>query len=920
MDANNSITAAVFSAFLKCPTKAHLLTIGELAPTTFFTDIEARLSSRYKSAIRQELCIGAETAEPLDCKGLWNKGREAITRAVDCETTTYHVAPPPREPGERQSQATTPSATIVPILFSPWDKPGVSDSLLVCFGAVALSQITGILATTGTVIYGEEHRRKAVKITDYTVRTGQTIDAILATRDSREPPPLVLNSHCAVCDFQPRCRGIAIDRDDLSLLTGMTGKERAKFNSKGIFSIKHLSYTYRPRRRKRERPDTKSSKTTGKRPTLIVRNDHKLRALALNKNQVHVVGAPSIQFDGTPTFLDVEGMPDRDFYYLVGLRFESDGADVERSFWADGSDGERTIWENCLRELKAIGDAQIVSYGAYETRFLRRMKERYVLASEDAEFVDRIIGTSVNLVGRIFGRVYFPTFSNGLKEIGRYLGYEWTWPRASGAAAPLLRRTWELEADDDLKRELIGYNMDDCRAAGRVADALVRLSGGAAELDTIDVRSLEVGFQRTFGKFDALLPEFAKINNAAYWDYQRSKVYARTNKTIRRTVGKPSERRKLANVEKQVTITDHPKSCPRCHATRLWAYRRDNSHIVYDLKFTRRGIKRWAVQYHYSTYRCSECRAEMTIYSPDTRYGPNLRAFVIYLLIELRLSYQRAIEHVSSLFDVALPTSTAYDIKSATAKKYLPTYDGILRQIVKGSLIHADETRGVVIGGGHYIWVFTNLTTVAYVYAESRDSAILDDLLKGFSGVLVSDFYAAYDSVACAQQKCLIHLMRDINEDLYKNPFDENLKEIARRFGVLLREIVATVDTYGLKARNLAKHKKAAIGFVEHVGAMKCQAEAGLALQRRIVKNRDKLFTFLDYDGVPWNNNNAEHAVRAFTRLRNAIGTSTPKGHREYATLLSIQQTLRYRGMNFLEFMRSGRLEIGDRGPMTNSQ
>jgi hypothetical protein len=251
-------------------------------------------------------------------------------------------------------------------------------------------------------------------------------------------------------------------------------------------------------------------------------------------------------------------------------------------------------------------------------------------------------------------------------------------------------------------------------------------------------------------------------------------------------------------------------------------------------------------------------------------------------------------------------------MKSDLAEKYLPTYHGILRQLVKGSLIHADETKGAVKNGGHYVWVFTNLTTVAYVYAESRESTILDDVLNGFSGVLVSDFYAAYDSVPCAQQKCLIHLMRDINEDLHKNPFDEDLKEIARRFGALLREIVETIDSYGLKARNLTKHKKAAIGFVEHVGAMKCQAEAGLALQKRIGKNSDKLFTFLDYDGVPWNNNNAEHAVRAFTRLRNAIGTSTPKGHREYATLMSIQQTLRYRGMSFLEFMRSGRMEIGD--------
>ena len=60
------------------------------------------------------------------------------------------------------------------------------------------------------------------------------------------------------------------------------------------------------------------------------------------------------------------------------------------------------------------------------------------------------------------------------------------------------------------------------------------------------------------------------------------------------------------------------------------------------------------MRYRYSTYRCSECRAEMTIYSRSSQYGPNLRAFVIYLLIELRLSNQKAAEHVSSLFDLPL--------------------------------------------------------------------------------------------------------------------------------------------------------------------------------------------------------------------------------------------------------------------------
>jgi hypothetical protein len=49
---------------------------------------------------------------------------------------------------------------------------------------------------------------------------------------------------------------------------------------------------------------------------------------------------------------------------------------------------------------------------------------------------------------------------------------------------------------------------------------------------------------------------------------------------------------------------------------------------------------------------------------------------------------------------------------------------------------------------------------------------------------------------------------------------------------------------------------------------VKGATEAALALKKRIEKNRNKLFTFLNYDGVPWNNNNAEHAVQAFARLR----------------------------------------------------
>jgi predicted RecB family nuclease len=122
--------------------------------------------------------------------------------------------------------------------------------------------------------------------------------------------------------------------------------------------------------------------------------------------------------------MDVEGMPDRDFYYLIGLRYETRGTHVEQSFWADGPRNECDIWRECLSDLKEIDNPRTVHYGAYETRFLKHMRERWKPTAGDAEFVDRIVEGSVNLLARIYGRIYFPTYSNGLKEIARWLGLE----------------------------------------------------------------------------------------------------------------------------------------------------------------------------------------------------------------------------------------------------------------------------------------------------------------------------------------------------------------------------------------------------------------------------------------------------------------------------------------------------------------
>jgi predicted RecB family nuclease len=904
MDASANITAAVFAAYLKCPTKAYLMAHGEKPPDTFVADTCGSISAAYKAKV-----IELTGVVPIDFSQLANEPAIAGgTLFVDCETASYAFDRPASAKTGRLTRRSERRSDLVPIFYSAWDKSDQSDELFVCLGALAIGQATASgIPPSGRVIYGAGQRGKTVKIADHVPKTREVIEAIAPICHGREPPPLVLNKHCPACDFQLRCRALAIERETLSLLGAMSAKERVKCEEKGISTITQLSYGYRPRRRRRIKLATSAS-------SLPAKHDHKLKALAIKKAQIHVVGSPTLSIKGTPVFMDVEGLPDRDFYYLIGLRHETGGTPVERSFWADGPDNECDIWRECLAALKEIDNPRIVHYGAYETRFLKRMRERWKPTAGEAAVVDRLVEGSVNLLATMYGRIYFPTYSNSLKEIARWLGFRWTWLQASGTAAMFLRRCWELTSDDGLRRQLIAYNIEDCRAAAVLAEALAHICGNSEsptpkKVEAVNVGSLEVGFQRTFGKFPSALPEFEKINTAAYWDYQRSKVYIRSDKSLRRSIEKTVNPIKKVALNKEVTLDDHSEYCARCGASKLRVFA-SKSRVVFDLKVTRRGIKRWVVRYRYNSYRCVACKAEMTIHGRETKYGQSLRAYVAYLLIEMRLSHQKIREHVAAVFNLPITTTMANDMKALMATKYETTYRQILEQIASGSLVHADETKGVVYGGGHYVWIFANFTSVAYVYSASREASILDDVLAGFKGVLVSDFYGGYDGVPCEQQKCLIHLMRDINEDVRKHPFNEEVAFIAKRFAAVLREIVETIDKYGLKKRHLGKHKRSTQRFLDDVAALQCATEVSSALKKRIDKNKNKLFTFLDYDDVPWNNNNAEHAVRAFTRLRNVMVTSTPKGTQEYCVLLTLQQTLRCRGMSFLDFLQSGRIEI----------
>jgi hypothetical protein len=259
-----------------------------------------------------------------------------------------------------------------------------------------------------------------------------------------------------------------------------------------------------------------------------------------------------------------------------------------------------------------------------------------------------------------------------------------------------------------------------------------------------------------------------------------------------------------------------------------------------------------------------------------------------------------------NLFGLSVCGQEIDRFKPVMARYYRTCHKTLLDKILSGDVLHVDETEVRLRTGKGYVWVLTTSAEVVYIYRPTREGDFPLDLLKNFDGVLVTDFYAAYDPVVCPQQKCLIHLMRDMNQDLLSDPFDEELQSITGPFGGLLRQIVETIDQHGLKRRYLQEHEPRVDDFFKSLLAQSCRSEVAEALRTRLVRNQDKLFTFLKYDGVPWNNNNAENAIRQFAYYRDdAAGRLKEERLRDYLVLLSISQTCRFRGVSFLRFLLS---------------
>jgi len=528
------ITDRTFAAYLKCETKAHLIATNAPVPHHEISEWQSRAAAEYKaqcitrmsSAYDAHLCYKGTLSNSVLKRQMYkfisgctieNETLQSQLDALQWATSSDNSKP----------------GGYLPVRMVPQESITREDKLLLAFDALALGTVFISAPSSGVIVHGPARRTITVKLSALM----QTVSSWVAEISQRltQPPAHQLNRHCPRCSFQTFCHGIATTKDDLSLLSNMNKREQSKFASKGIFTVTQLSYTFRPRRR--------PAKQRSMRPPY----SHPLKALAIRDRKIYVNGPPIVLTDTPPiVFFDVEGKVDQQFYYLAGLLISDGHSTTQHSFWADSPSEEKQMWASCLRALAAVSPCHIVCYGEFERVFLRRMKSRYPAVQVVPGLIDALLEKSTNLLSSLYAQIYFPTYSNRLKDVASYLGYVWAYPGASGQHAMVWRSQWELSGDPAIKDRLIAYNVDDCKALEVVFRAMECICGHWVDGDEPKnttpglnvVRADELKREHPYGfrRTQFANPQLDYINKCAYWDYQRNKVYLRTNVSVKKAV------------------------------------------------------------------------------------------------------------------------------------------------------------------------------------------------------------------------------------------------------------------------------------------------------------------------------------------------------------------------------------------------
>jgi transposase len=287
--------------------------------------------------------------------------------------------------------------------------------------------------------------------------------------------------------------------------------------------------------------------------------------------------------------------------------------------------------------------------------------------------------------------------------------------------------------------------------------------------------------------------------------------------------------------------------------------------------------------------------------------GIGLMSLISHLKTVCRVPMGQIRGLLIALFGVRISVGQIAEILHDVAQIGDREYEETLSRIRGSPVVCGDETGWREDGVNGYLWSFSSPEARYYTYRHSRGSVVVKEVLgEEFTGALVSDFYAAYNIYDGIKQRCWVHLMRDLEALVEKNP---DLPQLAAWVEMVAAVYHRAKETTRVKRRDDGR-RRLRQSFEEELLAL-CKPYVGdksapqRVLAERIERFIAELLTFVQYPEVPSENNAAERAIRpAVVARKISGGTRSEKGSKTSSVLRTLFETWALQGRNTIDACR----------------
>jgi transposase len=290
------------------------------------------------------------------------------------------------------------------------------------------------------------------------------------------------------------------------------------------------------------------------------------------------------------------------------------------------------------------------------------------------------------------------------------------------------------------------------------------------------------------------------------------------------------------------------------------------------------------------------------------RMGERLTGLVGYMRSFLRLPYRLIQAFLEAVYRLKVSVGELVNLSQKVEQKLSREVARIKEEARASPYVHMDETGWRENGQNGYIWCMVADTPQPVRYFEyhrSRAGQVVQSMLgKDFKGVLVSDFYSAYNIYQGLHQRCWVHLLRDLSELRKEHP--KNGEIVAWCVGVknlyyLARDMMSNPDKEEYEQGTPADNLVSLTNKIYLMGIMYASQKGHpcQALGKRLLRHLDELFQFVAHSNLASDNNLAERSLRSLVVQRKISGGSrSSDGSQTTMRLATLFQTWSARGLS----------------------